>query len=72
MNEGGIGGTIDVRTRKPTRTGQEDLSKPSQWRLQHGTFEPRSFDADPDTGVVVGHHRAVDTLGMMLLSLIHI
>ena len=44
----------------------DDLSKPSQWRLQHGSFEPRSFDADPDTGVVVGHYRAVDTLGMML------
>ena len=44
----------------------DDLSKPSQWRLQHGGFNPPSYDADPDTGMVVTHHRAVDTLGMML------
>lgn len=44
----------------------EDLSKPSQWRQQHSAFEPPSYDADPDTGRVVTHHRAVDTLGMML------
>jgi hypothetical protein len=54
------------KNRKPAHVVLEDMSKPSQWRLQHGSFEPRSFDADPDTGVVVGHHRAVDTLGMML------
>ena len=44
----------------------EDLSKPSQWRQQHSEFEPPSYDADPDTGRVVTHHRAVDTLGLML------
>lgn len=54
------------RRRRSTTSGAEDLSRPSQWRLQHGPFEPRSFDTDPDTGLVVGHHRAVDTLGLML------
>jgi len=43
-----------------------DLSKPSPWRQQHSAFEPPSYDADPETGRVVTHHRAVDTLGMML------
>ena len=52
--------------RSSTAVVLEDLSKPSQWRLQHSAFEPRSFDADPETGAVVAHHRAVDTLGMML------
>src|SRR5690606_20420170 len=44
----------------------EDLSKPSQWRLQHGGFEPPSYDQDPETGLVVTHRRAVDTLGLLL------
>lgn len=44
----------------------EDLSKPSQWRKQHSEFQPPSYDADPDTGHVFTHHRAVDTLGLML------
>ncbi len=44
----------------------EDLSNPSQWRQQHSEFEPPSYDADPDTGRVITHHRAVDTLGLML------
>ena len=43
-----------------------ELSKPTGFRLQHGDFSPPSFDTDPDTGAVVMHHRAVDTLGMML------
>lgn len=44
----------------------EDLGKPSRWRLQHGGFSPPSYDTDPDTGLVVTHRRAVDTLGLML------
>ena len=58
-----------MAARKNRRRGAivlDDLSKPSQWRLQHGGFNPPSYDADPDTGMVVTHHRAVDTLGMML------
>ncbi|MCC6716978.1 MAG: hypothetical protein IT555_03765 [Acetobacteraceae bacterium] len=58
-----------MAARKNRRDGLvvlEDLSKPSQWRKQHGGFDPPSYDADPDTGMVVTHHRAVDTLGMML------
>jgi hypothetical protein len=54
------------KNRKKGLVVLEDLSKPSQWRKQHGAFEPRSFDADPETGAVVAHHRAVDTLGVML------
>lgn len=46
----------------------EDLSKPTQWRQQHGDFSPPSHDTDPETGVVVTHHRSVDTLGMMLAN----
>ncbi len=53
------------RKRKPN-VRREDLSKPSAWRRQHGDFDPPSFDTDPDTGTVVVHHRAVDTLGQML------
>jgi hypothetical protein len=55
----------DKRKRKP-KTRREDLSRPSTWRRQHGEFGPASFDTDPDTGAVVTHHRAVDTLGRML------
>ena len=45
----------------------DDLSKPTQWRLQHGGFD-RCHDTDPETGIVVTHHRSVDTLGMMLTN----
>ncbi|MCX7379853.1 MAG: hypothetical protein NT133_00160, partial [Alphaproteobacteria bacterium] len=55
------------KSKRPTQ-GREDLSKPSKWRLQHGGFNPPSYDADPDSGAVVAHHRAVDTLGMMLAN----
>ena len=55
------------KSKRPTR-GREDLSKPSQWRLQHGEFSAPGFDADPETGAVVVHRRAVDTLGMMLAN----
>ena len=44
---------------------REDLSKPTAWRLQHGGFSPPSRDADPDTGVVVIHRRAIDLLGKL-------
>jgi hypothetical protein len=54
------------KTRKRTVVVLDDLSKPSPWRLQHGEFEPRRLDADPETGALVAHHRAVDTLGLML------
>ena len=53
--------------KRPTQ-GREDLSKPSKWRLQHGNFSAAGFDADPETGAVVVHRRAVDTLGMMLAN----
>jgi hypothetical protein len=56
------------RTRKTTTKVRDDLSKPSAWRLQHGGFNPPSYDTDPDTGAVVTHHRAFDTLGMMLAN----
>ncbi len=54
------------KRKRRTTSEREDLSKPSVWRLQHGDFDPPSFDQDPDTGAVVVHRRAVDTLGMML------
>ena len=53
--------------KRPTQ-GREDLSKPSKWRLQHGNFTAPGFDADPETGAVVVHRRAVDTLGAMLAN----
>jgi hypothetical protein len=56
------------RTRKTTTPRRDDLSKPTAWRLQHGGFNPPSYDTDPDTGTVVTHHRAVDTLGQMLAN----
>jgi len=56
---------ISKRKRRAT-SEREDLSKPSVWRLQHGGFDPPSFDLDPESGAVVVHRRAVDTLGMML------
>ncbi|MCO6415162.1 hypothetical protein JYK14_03095 [Siccirubricoccus sp. KC 17139] len=56
--------------RKPKRaTAQhEDLSKPSKWRLQHGSFEGPVRMDDPETGTPVAHRRAVDTLGAMLAN----
>ncbi|MCQ4162158.1 hypothetical protein NON00_19800 [Roseomonas sp. GC11] len=45
---------------------REDLSKPSQWRLQHGGFSEPMREADPETGTPIAHRRAVDTLGLML------
>lgn len=56
------------RKAKRATTGQEDLSKPSRWRLQHGRFEEPVRAADPETGSPVEHRRAVDTLGMMLTN----
>ncbi len=53
--------------RKAKRTQGDDLSRPTPWRLQHGGFDP-SHDTDPDTGTVVLHRRAVDTLGLMLAN----
>ncbi|HYZ34995.1 MAG TPA: DUF6456 domain-containing protein [Crenalkalicoccus sp.] len=60
-----------VGKRKPKRNTvaqQEDLARPSKWRLQHGGFEEPIRAADPETGSPVEHRRAVDTLGMMLAN----
>jgi hypothetical protein len=54
------------RKTKRATMQQEDLSKPSPWRLQHGAFSAPIREADPETGSPVQHRRAVDTLGMML------
>ncbi len=56
------------RNRKTTQPPRDDLSKPTKWRLQHGGFSAPGFDADPETGAVVVHRRAVDTLGVMLAN----
>ena len=54
----------DKRKAKQSPVQLDDLSKPTAWRMQHGGFDP-SMDTDPDTGAVVSHRRAVDTLGLM-------
>jgi hypothetical protein len=54
------------RKTKRTTTTREDLAQPTKWRLQHGGFTAPVREADPDTGTTVVHHRAVDTLGLML------
>ena len=51
--------------RKTKTTNRDDLSKPTQWRLQHGGFSEPIREADPETGSPVQHRRAVDTLGTM-------
>ncbi len=56
------------RRRTTARGHDENLSRPSAWRRQHGEFGPPSHDTDPETGAVVVHRRAVDTLGMMLAN----
>lgn len=50
------------------RVAQEDLSQPSLWRLQHGSFGGPVREADPDTGTPIALRRAVDTLGAMLTN----
>lgn len=59
-----------MAAKKRTRAQQraEDLSRPSQWRLQHGGFADAVREADPETGTPVQHRRAVDTLGAMLVN----
>ena len=54
--------------RKAPKPKQDDLAKPSKWRLQHGGFSGPIREADPETGSPVQHRRAVDTLGQMLLN----
>jgi hypothetical protein len=56
--------------RKPKQAKQhdDDLSKPSKWRLQHGGFSAPIRDADPETGSPVEYRRAVDTLALMLAN----
>jgi hypothetical protein len=56
------------RKAKRAAAERDDLSKPTRWRMQHGEFAPPSHDTDPETGLVVTHHRSVDTLGMMLAN----
>ncbi|MBN8888819.1 MAG: hypothetical protein BGP12_09590 [Rhodospirillales bacterium 70-18] len=56
------------RTRKNTTSRRDGLAKPSAWRLQHGNFHPPSYDTDPDTGIVVAHRRAVDSISLMLAN----
>jgi hypothetical protein len=56
------------RKQRRSASGAEDLSKPSKWRLQHGTFEGPIRTADPETGTPTQHRRAVDTLGQMLAN----
>ena len=59
---------VGKRRTKRTNREREDLSKPTKWLLQHGDFSAPGFDADPESGAVVVHRRAVDTLGMMLAN----
>ncbi len=54
------------RKTKAAKPKQDDLGKPSKWRLQHGGFSEPIREADPETGSPVQHRRAVDTLGLML------
>ncbi len=54
--------------RKQAKVRREDLSRPSEWRLQHGGFSEPVREADPETGTPVQHRRAVDTLGLMLAN----
>lgn len=56
------------RRNKRMLKAMADLSQPTAWRRQHGDFEPPTPDVDPDTGGRVTHHRAIDTLGMMLAN----
>ena len=56
------------RKPKASRAKQDDLAKPSKWRLQHGAFSVPIREADPETGSPVQHRRAVDTLGLMLAN----
>jgi hypothetical protein len=53
------------RKRKPAAGGHEDLAKPTVWRRQHGGFTEAFRDADPDTGAVVSHRRAIDLLARL-------
>lgn len=54
--------------KRKSKRAIENLAKPSKWRLQHGGFGEPTRDADPEMGTPVSHHRAVDTLGMMLTN----
>ena len=56
------------RKAKASKAKQDDLAKPSKWRLQHGGFSQPIREADPETGSPVQHRRAVDTLGLMLAN----
>ena len=55
------------RKAKQSAVKLDDLSKPTQWRLQHGGFDP-SHDTDPDTGAAVSRQRAADTIGLMFAN----
>ncbi len=53
------------KRKRKTTSQREDLSKPSIWRRQHGGFTEPFRDADPETGVIVIHRRAIDLLGKL-------
>jgi hypothetical protein len=54
------------KNRRKSPVVLEDLSKPSQWRLQHGSFSEPVREPDPENGVPRVHRYAIDTLGTML------
>jgi hypothetical protein len=54
------------KNRRKSPVVLEDLSKPSQWRLQHGSFSEPIREPDPESGVPRAHRYAIDTLGVML------
>lgn len=56
------------RKPKVPKPKNDDLAKPSKWRMQHGGFSEPIREADPETGSPVQHRRAVDTLGLMLAN----
>lgn len=56
------------RKSRRSRGVGEDLSRPSQWRLQHGGFDDGVRGADPETGTPILHRRAIDSLGVLLAN----
>ena len=46
------------KNRRKSPVVLEDLSKPSQWRLQHGSFSEPVREPDPESGVPRVHRYA--------------
>jgi hypothetical protein len=63
-----MAGKRKAKASKASKAKQDDLAKPSKWRLQHGEFSAPIREADPETGSPVQHRRAVDTLRLMLAN----